>query len=85
MLSGTSQQQARGRIDPTNAAFNTQPRLCEVGEFLFKSTKVFGRICQSLQLVRCYTVRFSTSPNQPPVLTSGQLPQQAQIVNQFCG
>ncbi|MEG4993174.1 CARDB domain-containing protein [Microcoleus sp. B4-D1] len=69
-----------GRIDPTNAAFNSS-RKPLVGEFLFNGQSVFV-------IVNHFNSKGGDQPlygpTQPPVLTSEtQRLQQAQIVNNF--
>ncbi|MGB8686386.1 MAG: hypothetical protein WCD53_03475 [Microcoleus sp.] len=69
-----------GRIDPTNAAFNTS-RKPLVGEFQFNGQPVFV-------IANHFNSKGGDEPlygpNQPPVLTSEtQRRQQAQIVNNF--
>ncbi|MEG3844137.1 Calx-beta domain-containing protein, partial [Microcoleus sp. herbarium14] len=69
-----------GRIDPTNAAFNTS-RKPLVGEFVFNGQSVFV-IANHFNSKGGDQPLFG--PNQPPVLTSEtQRLQQAQIVNNF--
>ncbi len=69
-----------GRIDPTNAAFNTS-RKPLVGEFVFNGQSVFV-IANHFNSKGGDQPLFG--PNQPPVLSSEtQRLQQAQIVNNF--
>jgi predicted extracellular nuclease len=69
-----------GRIDPTNAAFNSS-RKPLVGEFLFNGQQVFV-IANHFNSKGGDQPLFG--PSQPPVLSSEtQRRQQAQIVNDF--